>query len=56
MCAVGYPQLFAISVSVHGGQVTLDGEVPTYYLKQVAQTAALAVPGVESVENEIVVI
>lgn len=37
------------------GQVMLQGRVPTYYLKQLAQSIALAVTGVKSLENQIAV-
>ena len=51
--ATGYGPLFRVSVETSGGRVTLLGAVPTYYMKQVAQTAALSVPGVEALENAI---
>jgi osmotically-inducible protein OsmY len=31
----------------------LRGQVPTYYLKQVAQTAVARIPGVQKVDNQI---
>jgi osmotically-inducible protein OsmY len=37
------------------GRVVLQGRVPSYYLKQLAQSAVLAVVGVNSVENQIAV-
>lgn len=42
-----------IEVGVEGGCVVLRGQVPSYYLKQMALAAALAVPGVGSVRNEL---
>lgn len=39
-----------------GGRVSLRGVVPTYYLKQKAQTAAMSVDGVASVQNDVVVL
>jgi osmotically-inducible protein OsmY len=49
--ATGYGPLRGIEVSVHARLVILGGRVPSYYLKQVAQTTALAVPGVRQVRN-----
>src|SRR5262249_25858399 len=42
--ATGYLPLRAVEVSVHGRVTLLQGRVPSYYLKQVAQVSALAVP------------
>jgi osmotically-inducible protein OsmY len=39
----------------HEGQLTLHGHVPTFYLLQVAQELVCRLPGVEEVENRIVV-
>ncbi len=39
----------------HEGQLTLHGQVPTFYLLQVAQELVCRLPGVEVVENRIVV-
>lgn len=38
------------------GHVSLCGVVPSYYLKQKAQVAAMSVDGVESLRNELVVL
>jgi osmotically-inducible protein OsmY len=51
--ASGYGQLRGVGVTVHARLVILAGRVPSYYLKQVAQTAALAVPGVHQVRNDL---
>ncbi len=37
------------------GVLTLDGRVPTYYLKQLAQTHVARIDGVSEIENRIVV-
>ena len=37
----------------HEGVLLLRGRVPTYYLKQIAQTVVADVPGVEQVDNRI---
>ena len=50
----GYDQLRRIRVSATPtGRVRLDGRVGSFYLKQVAQTAALSVLGVKRVENDL---
>lgn len=51
----GYPELQQVEVCEVDGRIELTGTVRSYYLKQMAQTAALQVPGVEEVRNEIVV-
>jgi osmotically-inducible protein OsmY len=51
--ATGYPPLRAVQVTVHARRVILGGHVPTYYLKQVAQTTVLAVPGAEELQNDL---
>ncbi|HWG45213.1 MAG TPA: BON domain-containing protein [Gemmataceae bacterium] len=38
------------------GVLTLDGCLPSYHLKQVAQTAVASVPGVEHIDNQIKVV
>jgi osmotically-inducible protein OsmY len=53
LCATGYGPLCVIEVTVHARLVILKGRVPSYYLKQVAQTAALAVPGARQVRNDL---
>lgn len=50
----GYGQLRRIRVTATpSGRVRLEGRVSSFYLKQVAQTAALSVPGVERVDNHL---
>jgi osmotically-inducible protein OsmY len=51
--ATGYGPLRGIEVTVHARLVILSGRVPSYSLKQVAQTAALAVPGARQVRNDL---
>jgi osmotically-inducible protein OsmY len=51
--ATGYGPLRGIEVTVHARLVILGGRVPSYYLKQVAQTTALAVPGARQVRNDL---
>jgi osmotically-inducible protein OsmY len=49
----GYRQLREIAVDVRDGIATLNGCVPSYYLKQVAQCAVMAVGEVGRVANDI---
>ena len=51
--ATGYGSLRGVVVSVHARMVILAGQVPSYHLKQIAQTAALAVPGAHQVRNDL---
>lgn len=49
----GRTWLRRVSVSVYGGVVLLQGRVPSFYLKQMAQVIVMAVPGVGVVRNEL---
>ena len=51
--ATGYGPLRDIGVTVHERLVILSGRVPSYHLKQIAQTTALTVPGAHHVRNEL---
>ena len=51
----GYPYLRYISVSADRGCVVLQGKVPSYFAKQLAQTAAMNCEGVTSIQNELFV-
>jgi len=53
LCAAGYSRLRSLEVSVRDHFVILQGLVPTYYLKQLAQELALSVPGVHGVRNAV---
>lgn len=53
--ASGYAPLAQVRVMVDRGQVFLAGDVPTYFMKQVAQTRALSVDGVKALSNDLVV-
>src|SRR5436190_11954328 len=48
-----YFLLRAVSCHAEGGVLTLRGTLPSYYLKQVAQSIAATVPGVARVVNQI---
>lgn len=52
-CAAGYVQLRQVRITQQNGRVKLQGRVPTYFLKQLAQSLASSLPGVEVVENVI---
>ena len=54
--ATGYGPLRGIAVTVHARLVILSGRVPSYYLKQVAQTTALAIPGTRHLRNDVDVV
>jgi hypothetical protein len=54
--ATGYPALRAVAVSVCGRFVILEGRVPSYYLKQGAQAATLADPGIQELRNALEVL
>jgi osmotically-inducible protein OsmY len=54
--ATGYMALRDIAVTAMGGVVRLVGRVPSYYLKQIAQSAAQSGSGTHQVRNELNVI
>lgn len=49
----GYPYLCSIKCDVRDGVVVLSGTLPTYHLKQLAQSLALHTPGVREIENRV---
>jgi len=51
-----YGPLRSIGVSVNAGVVRLAGQVPSYYMKQVAQETALGIPGTQQIQNKLNVI
>jgi osmotically-inducible protein OsmY len=51
--ATGYSPLRAVEVAVRDRRVLLSGRVPSYYMKQIAQSAVLAVPGVGELCNDL---
>jgi osmotically-inducible protein OsmY len=53
---LGYRQLRSLHCQTYGGTVTLHGTIGSFYLKQIAQSTAAKVPGVERVINEIKVL
>jgi hypothetical protein len=51
--AAGYQGLAEVTCDFHEGVLTLRGRVPTYYMKQVAQTAVRALEEVTEIVNRI---
>jgi osmotically-inducible protein OsmY len=51
--ATGDGALHGVGVTVHAGSVRLGGRVPNSHLKQLAHAAALCVPGVHEVQNDL---
>jgi hypothetical protein len=56
LCGHGYAQLRMVRFRLDGGHVVLSGRVRSFYMKQVAQTVVMKVPGVVQLCNEMVVI
>lgn len=54
--ARGYWTLFAVRVLVDARVVILEGKVGSFFLKQLAQETALAVPGAHQIRNELDVV
>lgn len=50
-----YPALANLSVVENAGVVVITGSLPSYYLKQIAQTIAGSVDGVRALDNQAVV-
>jgi osmotically-inducible protein OsmY len=49
----GYAPLRCVQCTVEDGLVILEGALPSYYLKQCAQSAVLQIPGVRRIDNRI---
>jgi osmotically-inducible protein OsmY len=49
----GYTWLRRVVVVAEGGCFILRGRVPSFYIKQLAQVAVMAVPGVDVLRNEL---
>ena len=49
----GHAHLRQVQVAISGAEVALLGRVPSYYLKQLAQSLVLGIEGVESLRNEL---
>lgn len=51
-----HPALANVTCEQHDSRVTLQGEVPTFYLKQLAQETAARIRGIRTVENLVKVV
>lgn len=51
--ATGYQQFQRLQVYYEHGRITLQGDLPTYYLKQVAQTVVMSISAVRDIDNDI---
>lgn len=49
----GYTPLTKVRVLAEQGHVSLEGEVPTYFMKQIAQTQVLSMAGVRKLHNDL---
>lgn len=49
----GYRELRSLDLESDGKAITISGRVPTYYLKQLVQSIALAAPGIRQVNNDV---
>jgi osmotically-inducible protein OsmY len=56
LCENSYAALRRVRVVFREGIVTLSGRLPSFYLKQLAQTAVRGVSGVEVIANQIEVV
>jgi hypothetical protein len=52
----GYPALDRVRCDFSDGVLLLRGQVPSYYLRQLAQEAVAGLPGVRAVRNEVEVL
>lgn len=52
----GYSALRGVRCDFHEGVLTLRGRVPSYYLKQIAQTLVRTLDRVELIENRLEVV
>jgi osmotically-inducible protein OsmY len=55
LLATGHRSLAAVSVAVRDRWVTLRGQLPRYYLRQLALTAVLTAPAVRGLRDEVTV-
>jgi hypothetical protein len=51
-----YVELTDVSCDFHGGTLTLSGHVPSYHMKQLAESSVAQVPGVLEINNRIEVV
>jgi hypothetical protein len=53
LAKTGYRSLGSVRCNYRDGTITLDGSVPSYYHKQIAQEAMRDVDNVEAIVNQI---
>ncbi len=51
-----YPEVRRVACEFYEGMLRLRGRIPSYYLKQVAQTVVLGMIGVDEVDNQLEVV
>jgi osmotically-inducible protein OsmY len=51
-----YLALRTLTCDSHEGVLAVRGQVPTFFLKQMAQSAVRDVPGVEEINNQVLVV
>lgn len=56
LAASPYAPLRRLTCDSHEGVLSIRGQVATFYLKQLAQTAVRGLPGVEEVNNQVQVV
>jgi hypothetical protein len=50
--ATGVPALLALDITVGNGSIVINGNVPSYYAKQLAQAILLPIRGTHEIRNE----
>lgn len=53
---LGYPQMQQLRIDVLHGRVAIAGQLSRYYLRQLAQTAVMQIPGVIGLTTDLSVI
>lgn len=53
LAQTGYWHLRKVDLKSDGQSLTILGEVPSYFLKQLAQTAVMSIAGARHVENRL---
>ncbi len=48
-----YAEIRLVACEFHEGMLRLWGRVPSYYMKQIAQTVVLGIDGVEEIHNQL---
>jgi osmotically-inducible protein OsmY len=49
----GHSRMQCVAVTFESGTLVLQGRVPSYYLKQLAQETVQGLPGIHAVRNEL---